>query len=132
MTESSDQHQRLTRHPSDDDSVLVDFKDFRKSKNALPVTFHRRELDIILRLYSLKVGEGLWRDYAIDHLKDKAVFSIHRRSSEVPLYRIEKDPKLAKRQGAFSVIAAGGEILKRGHDLKQVLKVLERTPKLVK
>ena len=63
------------------------------------------------------VGEGEWRDYAIDHLKDRAVFSVFRRASEVPLFRIEKDPKLARKQGAFSVIAASGLIVKRGHDL---------------
>lgn len=97
---------------------------------ALPVKpvvpFNRRELDTILRLYGRMVAEGEWRDYAIDLLKDRAVFSVFRRSSEMPLYRIEKDPKLARRQGAYSVVATGGMILKRGHDLSQVLKVLEK------
>lgn len=90
------------------------------------VAFNRRELDTILRLYGRMVSDGEWRDYAIDLLKDRAVFSVFRRSSEMPLYRIEKDPKLARRQGAYSVIAAGGMILKRGHDLGQVLRVLEK------
>nr|WP_244300945.1 DUF2794 domain-containing protein [Roseibium hamelinense] len=90
------------------------------------VVFNRRELDIILRLYGRMVAEGEWRDYAMDLLKDRAVFSVFRRTSEMPLFRIEKDPKLAKRQGAYSVVAAGGMILKRGHDLAQVLKVLEK------
>jgi hypothetical protein len=72
------------------------------------------------------VADGEWRDYAIDLLKDRAIFSVFRRSSEMPLYRIEKDPKLARRQGAYSVVATGGMILKRGHDLAQVLKVLEK------
>ncbi len=113
-------------------AVLVDLKEFRKRREQLPITFHRRELDAILRIYSRMVGEGEWRDYAIDHLKDKAVFSVYRRASEVPLFRIEKDPKLARRQGAFSVIAASGLIVKRGHDLKQVLKVFDKSPKLVR
>lgn len=113
-------------------SVLVDLKDFRKHKEQLPITFHRRELDAILRLYSRMVGEGEWRDYAIDHLKDRAVFSVFRRTSEVPLFRIEKNPKLARKQGAFSVIAASGMIVKRGQDLAQVLKVFEKKPKLVR
>ena len=95
------------------------------------VTFDRRELNEILNLYGRKVAEGEWRDYAIDHLRDRAVFSIFRRASEVPLYRIEKDPKLARRQGAYSVIAATGLILKRGQDLAQVLRVLDRRLKLV-
>ena len=90
------------------------------------VSFNRRELDTILRLYGRMVADGEWRDYAIDILKDRAVFSVFRRSSEMPLYRIEKDPKLARRQGAYSIIAAGGMILKRGHDLAQVLRVLEK------
>ncbi len=112
--------------------VLVDLKDFRKRKESPPTTFHRRELDAILRLYSRMVAEGEWRDYAIDHLKDRAVFSVFRRSSEVPLFRIIKDPKLARKQGAFSVVAASGMIVKRGHDLAQVLRVFDKSPKLVR
>jgi hypothetical protein len=90
------------------------------------VSFNRRELDVILRLYGRMVADGEWRDYAIDILNDRAVFSIFRRASEMPLYRIEKDPKLARRQGVYSVVATGGMILKRGHDLAQVLRVLEK------
>ncbi len=90
------------------------------------VAFNRRELDTILRLYGRMVADGEWRDYAIDLLKDRAVFSVFRRSSEMPLFRIEKDPKLARRQGAYSVVATGGMILKRGQDLAQVLRVLEK------
>lgn len=87
--------------------------------------FDRRELDAILRLYGRKVAEGEWRDYAIDFLKDQAVFSIFRRTTEMPLYRIVKDLRLARRQGAYSVIAPGGMILKRGPDLDRVLTVFE-------
>lgn len=90
------------------------------------VTFDRRELDRILDLYGRMVAAGEWRDYAIDFLKDKAVFSIFRRAMDVPLYRIEKDPKLARRQGAYSVISQTGLILKRGPDLPRVLAVLEK------
>lgn len=92
---------------------------------AAVTTFDRRELDDILAVYGRKVAAGEWRDYAIDMSRDKAVFSVFRRSSECPLYRIEKNPKLARRQGAYSVIAAGGLVLKRGHDLRRVLRVLE-------
>lgn len=94
------------------------------------VAFDRRELNTILGLYGTKVADGEWRDYAMDFGRDKAVFSVFRRSSEVPLYRIVKDPALARKQGAYAVIAQGGLILKRGHDLGQVLKVLVRPPKL--
>lgn len=112
--------------------VLVDLKDFRKKKDQPPITFKRHELDAILRLYSRMVAEGEWRDYAIDHLKDRAVFSVFRRTSEVPLFRIVKDPKLTRRQGAYSIVAASGMILKRGHDLSQVLKVFDKSPRLVR
>ena len=95
------------------------------------IAFDRRELSQILNVYGRKVASGEWRDYAIDTLTEKAVFSIFRRSSEVPLYRIEKTPKLARRQGAYSVIAATGLILKRGHDLSRVLRALDRGLRLV-
>jgi hypothetical protein len=95
------------------------------------VSFDRRELREILSLYGRKVAAGEWRDYALDFTPHHAVFSIFRRSSEVPLYRITKDPKLARRQGAYSVIVAGGQILKRGHDLARVISVLDQRLKIV-
>ena len=90
------------------------------------VTFNRFELGRILDLYGRMVADGEWRDYAIDFLKDRAVFSVFRRASEVPIYRIEKDPRLARKQGAYSVISATGLILRRGHELDRVLLVIDR------
>jgi len=90
------------------------------------VTFNRIELNKILNLYGRMVADGEWRDYAIDFLKERAVFSVYRRSSEVPLYRIEKDPRLARKQGMYSVISATGLILRRGHELDRVLLVIDR------
>jgi hypothetical protein len=98
---------------------------------ASEVRFSRRELDRILRLYGRKVADGEWRDYAIDFLKDRAVFSVFRRASEVPIYRIEKNPKFARRQGAYSVISATGHIMRRGQELDRVLGVLDRSLRLV-
>jgi hypothetical protein len=95
------------------------------------VTFDRRELDRILDLYGRMVAAGEWRDYAIDFLKDRAVFSVFRRSSEVPIYRIEKNPRLARRQGAYSVVSATGLIVRRGHELDRVLRALDKAPSLV-
>src|SRR3954462_14813506 len=95
------------------------------------VPFSRRELDRILSLYGRMVAAGEWRDYAIDFLKDRAVFSVCRRPSEVPIYRIEKNPKLARRQGAYSVVSATGLIVRRGHELERVLRVLDKGPSLV-
>ncbi len=96
---------------------------------AARVTFDRCELSRIFGLYGRKVAEGEWRDYAIDFLKDRAVFSIFRRSSEVPIYRIEKNPP--RRQGAYSVISATGLIVRRGHELDRVLKAIDRSLHLV-
>ena len=86
---------------------------------------------MIFRLYGRMVAANEWRDYAIDHLTDRAVFSVFRRTSETPLFQIVKDPRLTRRQGAFAVVAATGLILKRGHELARVLGVFDRTLKLV-
>ncbi len=88
--------------------------------------FDRKELNLLLGLYGRMVTAGHWRDYAIDGLKDAAVFSVFRRASEVPLFRIEKRPALARRQGAWMVTAHGGLVLKRGHELAQVLRLFDR------
>ena len=90
------------------------------------VAFHRTELGVILSLYGRMVAAGEWRDYGISHLREVAVFSIFRRTAEYPLYRIEKRPKMRLKQGQFSVITMEGQILKRGNDLRQVLRGLER------
>jgi hypothetical protein len=100
--------------------------------HAACVTFDRRELDRILGLYGRMVAAGEWRDYAIDFLRDRAVFSVFRHAAEVPIYRIEKNPKLARRQGAYSVITATGLIMRRGHELDRVLRVLDRPEKQIK
>jgi hypothetical protein len=94
------------------------------------VSFSRQELRAIMNLYGRMVAAGEWRDYALDFTADEAVFSVFRRASETPLYRIRKDPKYTRRQGAYSVIALGGRVMKRGHDLARVLGVLEPRPKL--
>ena len=90
------------------------------------VFFERRELNQLLAVYGRMVAAGHWRDYAIDGLKDAAVFSIFRHTGETPLYRIEKRPALARRQGAWMVLAHGGLVLKRGHELAQVLRLFDR------
>lgn len=90
------------------------------------VAFDRTELSAILGLYGRMVSAGEWRDYGMSFLKDVAIFSIFRRTAEHPIYRIEKRPKLRGRQGMYAVIGMDGQILKRGQDLKTVLRVLER------
>jgi hypothetical protein len=127
---------------SDSEPILLRRKDAPSRKSAHqktkggrgsygPISFDRRELNQLLGMYGRKVAEGEWRDYAIDMLREKAVFSVFRKASEYPLYRIEKDPRLARRQGAYSVITPTGLILKRGHDLHKVLRVIDRNLRLV-
>lgn len=90
------------------------------------VSFDRRELSAILSLYGRMVAAGEWRDYGISCQREVAVFAALRRTGEQPLYRIEKRPRLRARQGMYAVIGAGGQVLRRGHELPMVLRVLER------
>jgi len=99
---------------------------FPAGSRAETVTFDRSELGIILSLYGRMVAAGEWRDYGMSFLRDVAVFSIFRRTAENPLYRIEKRPKLRGRQGLYAVIGMDGQVLKRGHELRAALSVLER------
>ncbi|MEM6306489.1 MAG: DUF2794 domain-containing protein [Pseudomonadota bacterium] len=96
------------------------------SKFSETVAFHRTELNTILSLYGRMVAAGEWRDYGIASRKDVAVFAVFKRTAENPLYRIEKRPKLRHKQGIYAVMGAEGQVLKRGHDLRSVLGVLER------
>lgn len=99
-----------------------------KSKPML-VSFDKKELNEILNVYGFKVAEGEWRDYAIDILKDKAIFSIFKSAREMPIHCIEKNPKLARKQGMYSITGVDGRILKRGHNLNTVLNVLRKKQK---
>ena len=102
------------------------FDSSRASPRQATVFFERRELTRLLSLYGRMVSSGEWRDYAIDGLSESAVFSVYKRSSEAPLYRIEKRPALARRQGAWAVLGQGGMVLRRGHELEQVLRFFDR------
>ena len=115
----------------DPSEVRADERGAAASFAPARVTFTRAELNRILNLYGRMVANGEWRDYAIDFLKERAVFSVFRRASEVPIYRIEKDPRLARKQGVYSVISASGLILRRGHDLDRVLLAIDRKLALV-
>ncbi len=115
------------KEPSGGRATLIALAARRQSAStAGPISFNRQELNQILEVYGRRVATGEWRDYAIDQLGERAVFSIFRRTSEVPLYRIVKQPKLARRQGAYSLVTPTGMILKRGHDLTNVLRAIDR------
>lgn len=115
--------------PAECGMTVITTADFRgraqKPKPYDRVSFHRTELAPILSVYGRMVALGEWRDYSMDFLKDVAVFSVFRRTTEHPLFRIEKRPKLAGRQGAYAVIGQDGRVLKRGRDLAQVLRVFD-------
>jgi len=112
----------------DDMSQVVPFPSGSKSRSTGPsqVAFDRQEISAIMNVYGQMVSKGYWKDYAMDFLRDKAVFSIYRRATEHPLYRIEKVPALRNKQGQFAIIAPGGLVLKRGHELKTVLKIFDK------
>lgn len=109
----------------DGQTNIIPFPGHRSAKPD-PVTFHRRELGAILSVYGQLVAAGEWRDYAIDMTRDAAVFSVFRRMGETPAYRIEKRPKNAAKQGAYSIIASDGRVLKRGSDLSMTLRIFNR------
>jgi len=111
-------------------NMLQDAHPAQGRPQASPVHFHRTELSLLISLYGRMVAAGEWRDYGISPLKDVAIFSIFKRTAEHPIYRIEKRPKLSNKQGIYAVVGMDGRILKRGNDLKAVLRVLER--KLIK
>ena len=121
----------MSLEPGDTDPSQSHGGESQSFAPASRVTFDRRELDRIFKLYGRKVAAGEWRDYAIDFLRDRAVFSVFRRSSEVPIYRIEKNPKLARKQGAYSVISATGLIVRRGQELDRVLSSIDKSLRVV-
>ncbi len=126
-------HPRTTARPSSPPSggqTPVSASGISQAAHGI-VAFNRRELDQILNVYGRMVAGGEWRDYAIDMGREIATFSVFRRASEFPIFRIQKCPKLARKQGAFSVVSATGLILKRGPELGRVLEVFEKRVQLV-
>ena len=108
------------------DMTVITPTQFGPSRAYERVSFHRTELSVILAVYGRMVAAGEWKDYSIDFLRERAVFSVFRRATEHPLYRIEKRPKDAQKQGAYSVLGHDGQILKRGRDLKTVMRVFDK------
>jgi len=103
--------------------LMSDAADFPSQPG--PVFFDRRELDLILRVYGRMVAAAEWRDYAMVGHRDVAEFAVFRRSGDAPLYRIEKRPALRLKQGQWAVIGEGGQVLRRGRDLAQVLRLFD-------
>lgn len=112
-------------------AILIPFPESKPQKALRQVSFERRELETILRLYGRMVAANEWRDYAIDHTPDRAVFSVFRRASETPLFQIVKNPALARKQGAFAVVTGTGQVLKRSQELTRVLGVFDKKLRLI-
>jgi len=90
------------------------------------VGFERGELQRILDLYGRMVSAGEWRDYAMDFTRDVAVFAAFKRTADVPQMRLEKRPALRVKQGQWTLFGEHGQVLKRGHELANVLAPVER------
>ena len=97
----------------------------RRAQSEPRIAFHKTEMRPILDVYGRLVMAGEARDYAIGMHKDHAIFAIFRRHAENPTWRIEKVPALRNQQGAFIVYGSQDQVLKRGHDIRTVLKVFE-------
>ena len=95
-------------------------------RGADQVGFERPELMRILDLYGRMVAAGEWRDYAMDFTRQSATFAAFRRTAERPQARIEKRPALRSKQGMWTLFGEHGQVLKRGHDLANVLAPMER------
>ena len=99
---------------------------YRQAPPEPRIAFHKTEMQPILDVYGRLVMAGEARDYAIGMHKDHAIFAIFRRHAENPTWRIEKQPHLANQQGQYVVYGQAGQVLRRGRELQQVLRVFDR------
>ncbi len=99
---------------------------FPGNRPPAQVGFDRQELARILDLYGRMVAAGEWRDYAMDFERNCAIFAAFRRTAEVPQMRLEKRPAMRNRQGMWTLFGEQGQVLKRGHELTNVLAPIER------
>lgn len=114
-----------------DQSKVIQFQNAaRNGSPQLSTFFERGEFEAILNIYGKMVASGYWKDYAISGSRDIATFAVHQKASERPIFRITKTPALTHKQGAYAIHSSQGQILKRGHELAQVLKYFEK--KLIK
>ena len=99
-----------------------------RHRPPLPAAFTRSELSQMLSVYSRRVADGEWRDYAIDNRDGMAVFSIFRRTHERPLFAIVKQ---STEPLAEYALFAGPEQLDTGCSLSDLLVALESRPRLI-
>jgi hypothetical protein len=104
-------------------TTLYRLNDFRRRHKR--VFFTRAELNQLLSLYSRQVMRGEWRDYAIDQHDGAALFSMFRRSQELPLYTVVKTAPGTGRQGDY-LLLSGRQRIATGTSLSDVLAQLQR------
>ncbi|MYJ71015.1 MAG: DUF2794 domain-containing protein [Rhodospirillaceae bacterium] len=92
--------------------------------------FSRSELCKLLGLYSRRVVNGEWRDYAIDHDATEATVSFYRCTAGHPEFAITKTAGHKDRPGLF-VLRAGPQEITQSPSLEEVIGAVERQPRLV-
>ena len=55
------------------------------------VRFKKKEINLIMEVYSRKISTGEWKDYSISFQKNYAIFSIHKSFKYIPYYQIKKN-----------------------------------------
>ena len=89
------------------------------------VFFDREDLNRLLGVYSRQVARGIWRDYAIDHRSNMAIFSIFKRSQEQAIFTVTKVLLRGDKEPNYVLLSKNRQI-KSSRDLKQVVDVLQR------
>lgn len=95
-----------------------------------PVRFDRGELKRLLSLYSRRVADGEWRDYAIALQPGQAIFAVFRSSFDRPLYTITKHGETRRDRKGFEV-SSGPRRLSAADTLEEALAVFDRHLRLV-
>ena len=80
--------------------------------------FSHNEFSALVSHYSLRVAEGLWRDYALDTKPNSITFSIFRQSFDHPILTISKNRKGGNVE---YILARRGVIVKRSRVFANVL-----------
>ena len=87
--------------------------------------FSKEELNLILSVYGKGISSGKWKDYAIDHTKDNAVFSIYRNTFEKAFLSIKKNSSKIKRQKKYILYDANQSKIKDADVLADIINQLK-------
>ena len=109
---------------------LADFGSQKKNSSHRSLFFTRPELMMLMGLYSASVMRGDWRDYALDHLDDAAIFSVFRHAHEQPLFSIVKTTAPQRKNIQFCLYR-GSQRLVHCAVLGDLLQRIRDKPRLV-